>query len=43
MILVDLNVVLDVVQRREPHYARSAALLSEIVARRTDACLPATP
>jgi hypothetical protein len=26
-ILVDLNVLLDVIQRREPHYAASAALL----------------
>gem|GEM_PF-6036162 len=26
-------------QRRQPHYASSAALLSEIVARRIDACL----
>lgn len=41
LILVDLNVVLDVVQRRQPHYATSAGLLSEIVARRIDTCLPA--
>jgi predicted nucleic acid-binding protein len=41
LILVDLNVVLDVVQRRQPHYAASAALLNEIVARRIDACIPA--
>ena len=27
MILVDLNVILDVVQKREPHYGASAALL----------------
>lgn len=33
--------VLDVVQRRRPHYAPSAALLSEIVARRLEACIPA--
>jgi predicted nucleic acid-binding protein len=31
VILVDLNVVLDVVQKREPHYRASAAVLSEIV------------
>lgn len=31
MILVDLNVVLDVVQKREPHYAASAALLERVV------------
>lgn len=30
-ILVDLNVILDVVQRRDPHYTDSATLLSEIV------------
>jgi predicted nucleic acid-binding protein len=38
---VDLNVVLDVVQRRQPHYASSAAVLNEIVARRIEACVPA--
>jgi hypothetical protein len=27
MILVDLNVILDVVQKREPHYGASAGLL----------------
>lgn len=30
MILVDLNVILDVVQRREPHYGASAALLDRV-------------
>jgi hypothetical protein len=30
-ILVDLNVILDVVQHREPHYTNSALLLSKIV------------
>jgi predicted nucleic acid-binding protein len=30
-ILVDLNVILDVVQHREPHYTDSALLLSKIV------------
>jgi predicted nucleic acid-binding protein len=29
-VLVDLNVLLDVIQRREPHYAASAGLLSRI-------------
>lgn len=29
-VLVDLNVLLDVVQRREPHYAASAEVLSRI-------------
>ena len=40
MILIDLNVVLDVLQRREPHYEASAALL-EAVARREIAGLVA--
>ena len=31
MIMLDLNVILDVVQRREPHYAASAAVLSRVV------------
>lgn len=41
MILVDLNVVLDVVQKREPHYGASAAVLGEVVAGRIIGCLPA--
>ncbi len=41
MILVDLNVVLDVVQKREPHDGASAAVLGEIVVGRIQACLPA--
>jgi len=39
-ITVDLNVVLDVVQRREPHYAASAAVLSLVVERRITGVLP---
>lgn len=31
-VLIDLNVLLDVIQRREPHYADSAAVLSRIAA-----------
>lgn len=31
-VLVDLNVLLDVVQRRESHYAASAAILSRVAA-----------
>lgn len=31
MILVDLNVILDVLQRREPYYAASAAVLERVV------------
>jgi len=30
-VLVDLNVLLDVIQRREPHYLHSAAVLTRIV------------
>ena len=39
-LVVDLNVVLDVVQRREPHYAAAAAVLSRIVERKFDGVLP---
>ena len=41
MILVDLNVLLDVVQKREPHYHASAAVLEEIIRRRDQGALPA--
>lgn len=41
MILVDLNVVLDVVQRREPHYTASAIVLDGVVRGRIRGCLPA--
>jgi predicted nucleic acid-binding protein len=41
VILVDLNVLLDVVQKREPHYRASAAVLSEVVNGRVSAILPA--
>ena len=34
MILIDLNVILDVIQKREPHYSASAAVL-ELVERQT--------
>lgn len=36
MILVDLNVLLDVIQQREPHYRASAAVLEEVVRRREE-------
>lgn len=39
-ILVDLNVILDVVQRREPHYTDSAVLLSRIVEGDIDGAVP---
>lgn len=41
MILVDLNVLLDVIQKREPHYPASAAVLDKIVRRQVDAVVPA--
>ena len=40
MILVDLNVLLDVVQKREPHYHASAAVLAEIVTGAVAAAVP---
>lgn len=39
-VLVDLNVILDVVQRREPHYTDSALLLSKIVEGTADGRIP---
>lgn len=39
--LFDLNVVLDVVQKREPHYAASAAAIASIVERRATGLLSA--
>jgi predicted nucleic acid-binding protein len=41
MIMLDLNVILDVVQKREPHYTASAAVLSRVVRGETPACVPA--
>ena len=41
MILVDLNVVLDVLQKREPHYGASAAVLSSVVSGAVAAALAA--
>lgn len=41
MILVDLNVLLDVVQRREPYYRASAAVLEDIVNERVVGALSA--
>ncbi|HVT15131.1 MAG TPA: hypothetical protein VHQ90_02980, partial [Thermoanaerobaculia bacterium] len=38
--MVDLNVLLDVVQRREPFYAASAAVLSRVIEGPDLACLP---
>jgi predicted nucleic acid-binding protein len=39
-VLLDLNVVLDVLQRREPHYAASAAVLSRIAAGEIEGAVP---
>jgi predicted nucleic acid-binding protein len=39
-ILVDLNVILDVVQRREPHYTDSAVLLSKVVEETVEGAVP---
>lgn len=39
-VMLDLNVLLDVVQRREPFYAASAAVLSKAVEGPDVSCLP---
>jgi hypothetical protein len=39
-LMLDLNVLLDVVQRREPFYAASAAVLSQVVTHEVIGCLP---
>jgi predicted nucleic acid-binding protein len=39
-VLVDLNVILDVFQRREPHYTDSAVLLSKMVEGDLDGSVP---
>jgi predicted nucleic acid-binding protein len=41
MILVDLNVIQDVVENREPHYAASAAVLDAVIAGRVPGVIPA--
>lgn len=41
MILVDLNVLLDVIQKREPHYGASAAVLERVVTGNTQGAIPA--
>jgi predicted nucleic acid-binding protein len=41
MILLDINVVLDVVQRREPHYRASAAVLDLVVRKKVAGALSA--
>ncbi len=39
--MVDLNVVLDILQQREPYYRASAKVLSRIVKGEASGCLPA--
>jgi len=39
-VMLDLNVLLDVLQRREPHYPDSAAVLSLALEHKIQACLP---
>ncbi|WP_227368893.1 PIN domain-containing protein [Halomonas sp. M20] len=41
MILLDTNVVLDVIQRREPHYKASSAVMDRIIRRKTAGALSA--
>lgn len=41
MILVDLNVLLDVIQAREPHYAASAQVLDQVVSKKVKGVIPA--
>lgn len=41
MILIDLNVLLDVLQKREPHYQTSAALLDHVLEHETETWIPA--
>lgn len=38
--IIDLNIVLDVVQRREPQYTASALVLSRAAERRMEGVLP---
>lgn len=41
MILIDLNVILDVVQRREPHFRTSSAVLEAVIDGRDQGAIPA--
>lgn len=41
MILLDTNVVLDVIQRREPHYRASAAVVDHVIRHKVAGALPA--
>ena len=39
-IMIDLNVILDVVQKREPHFGASAKVLALAVQKEINACIP---
>lgn len=41
MIILDINVLLDVVQRRQPHYHASAAVLDLVIRKKVSGALPA--
>jgi len=41
MILLETNIVLDVIQKRQPHYQASATALDRVVRRQIAAVLPA--
>ena len=41
MILIDLNVLLDVIQERQPHFSSSAALLDYLLKQESKAWVPA--
>lgn len=41
MILIDLNVILDVLQERQPHFQASSAVIDRALAGSTSACIPA--
>ena len=41
MILVDINILMDVFVRREPHFGQSALLVYRVATGRFDACVSA--
>ncbi len=41
MILVDINILMDVFVKREPHFGPSARLVNRVASGRLDACVPA--
>lgn len=40
MILIDLNIILDVVQNRQPHYHYSAQIINSIVIGKNEGAIP---